>query len=297
MIKGPNLQHRLNVLRLWRCPKCSRTVRTRGSVTTRLCRCGDRPTLMQIVEEPRYPKFDPTPFVTYDNKQDSTPTAAELVEELPEREITQIEIAAAEKAGKPRRGKGYLRAEIDESATDAEPKGGEPEAEFGAGIADDQPGDSSDKATAAPETFQITSSPAAAASDPAVPSAPASHTDPGESGSPEDESGASKSRSRRRRRPRRRGRDRQKNNEGAAADEGPVSNGGDFTDESLGSAAADTVPLPQAAGESTGDQGPDGDNEKKDGKRRRRPRRRNRRRRGKGGSGPSTGQPPSGSST
>ena len=92
---------------------------------------------MEIIDEPRYPTFDPKPFITYDGEEDTTPTAAELVEELPEYELPPAMKAIAE--GKPlekplRRGIGYLRAE---TAPDVEetPAAAVAESDFGAGLA------------------------------------------------------------------------------------------------------------------------------------------------------------------
>lgn len=268
-IKGPNLQHRLNVLRLWRCPKCSRTVRTRGAVTTRLCRCSDPASLMQIVDEPRYPKFDPTPFVSYDNEQDATPTEAELVEDLPERQKTAVEIAAAEQAGKPRRGKGYLRAEIDESdpsAATTDTESAEPAADFGAGIEEDN---------ASPQAGVIappdTEEPKRTRDESSVEDSAGERT-----ATDSDSETEGKPRSRRRRRPRRRGRDR-KRTDSESSDSGNAAGDRPKADESAPASAQNE---PAATGDANDT---DGAGEKSNSGRRRRPRRRNRRRRGKGG--------------
>lgn len=230
---------------------------------------------MQIVDEPRYPKFDPTPFVSYDNEQDATPTDAELIEDLPERQKTAVEIAAAEQAGKPRRGKGYLRAEIDESdpsASAGDTTPAEPAADFGAGIEEEN---------AAPKTAVI---------DPPNTEVPKRSLD---ESSVEDSAGEQtatdseaetegKPRSRRRRRPRRRGRDRKRSdsestNSGTAAGDRPKA------DESSSASA-------QNEAAATGDASDaDGAGDKSNSGRKRRPRRRNRRRRGKGGDASGSG--------
>lgn len=136
-------QHHQRILRLWRCPECDRTVRLPGRVTSRTCRCRGEATLMQLQETERIRKFDIDSFVSYQTDEDVTPTAAELVEEIPKHLMpvgpTEEEIAA--KAAKPRRGKAYLRTEIDEDSTATKPAA-ESESEvddFGAGIENELP--------------------------------------------------------------------------------------------------------------------------------------------------------------
>lgn len=98
-------------------------------------------TLMQLQETDRIRKFDIDSFVSYQTDEDVTPTAAELIEEIPQHLMpvgpSKEEIAA--KAAKPRRGKAYLRTEIDEQAeATSNTETLEPEADdFGAGIEND----------------------------------------------------------------------------------------------------------------------------------------------------------------
>lgn len=135
-------QHHQRVLRLWRCPECDRTVRLPGRVTSRTCQCMGEPTLMQLQETERFRTFDIEPFVSYQTEEDTTPTAAELVEEIPQHLMpvgpTEEEIAA--KAAKPRRGKAYLRTEVDEQPKSSPPStedSAEETDDFGAGIDDE----------------------------------------------------------------------------------------------------------------------------------------------------------------
>lgn len=100
-------------------------------------------TLMQLQETDRIRKFDIDSFVSYQTDEDVTPTAEELIEEIPQHLMpvgpSEEEIAA--KAAKPRRGKAYLRTEIDEQAeATSNTETNEPEADdFGAGIVNDLP--------------------------------------------------------------------------------------------------------------------------------------------------------------
>lgn len=146
-------QHHQRILRLWRCPECDRTVRLPGRVTSRTCRCRGEVTMMQLQETDRIRKFDIDSFVSYQSEEDITPTAAELVDEIPRHLMpigpTEEEIAA--KAAKPRRGKAYLRTEIDEKAeADAKADAAKSESagdDFGIGIENELPSttDSSDE--------------------------------------------------------------------------------------------------------------------------------------------------------
>lgn len=97
------------------------------------------PKLMKLEETDRIRTFDIDSFVSYQTAEDVTPTAAELVEEIPQHLMpvgpTDEEIAA--KAAKPRRGKAYLRTEVDEESV---AQTSEAEADdFGAGIESDLP--------------------------------------------------------------------------------------------------------------------------------------------------------------
>lgn len=74
--------------------------------------------MMQLQPTDRIRKFDVATFVSYQSEEDTTPTAEELVEDIPQHLMpigpSEEEIAA--KAAKPRRGKAYLRTEVDEKA-------------------------------------------------------------------------------------------------------------------------------------------------------------------------------------
>lgn len=104
---------------------------------------------MQLQETDRIRKFDIDSFVSYQSEEDITPTAAELVDEIPRHLMpigpTEEEIAA--KAAKPRRGKAYLRTEIDEKAEADAAKSESAGDDFGIGIENELPSttDSSDK--------------------------------------------------------------------------------------------------------------------------------------------------------
>ncbi|MEZ6123250.1 MAG: hypothetical protein R3C49_08770 [Planctomycetaceae bacterium] len=66
---------------------------------------------MELIDRVPRPAFDPTPFVTYNGPDDVNPTPDELVEELPAH--MPLPEVVPKKEHFPRRGKGYLRAEID----------------------------------------------------------------------------------------------------------------------------------------------------------------------------------------
>lgn len=90
---------------------------------------------MVLIDTPAVAPFDATPFVTYTSDEDISPTEAELVEDLPDREPTPQELAAAEKP--LRRGKGYLRAEAapeDPPTASSAVDSDSDTDEFGAGI-------------------------------------------------------------------------------------------------------------------------------------------------------------------
>lgn len=146
-MKGPAFQLELKIYRLWDCPACHRTVRTRGSVTSRFCSCTSPPTTMHLLEPNRRVPFDATPFVHYMTEEFTTPTAEELREDLPERKVRPVDPANPESAVPPkdrlRRGKGYLRAEASPAEASHTNGGSSPTAEsnppsesFGAGIED-----------------------------------------------------------------------------------------------------------------------------------------------------------------
>lgn len=132
------LHHKLRIRRQWKCPRCDRTVLTRGNTTSRQCTCVDPAPFMQLVDTPRVPEFDPTQFATYTSPEYATPTEAELVEELPAH-LTRPPVERSSEPPKPRRGKGYLRAEIsdpDAGEDDARSTEEEPVAadDFGSGL-------------------------------------------------------------------------------------------------------------------------------------------------------------------
>lgn len=108
---------------------------------------------MQLQETERFRTFDVGSFVSYQTDEDITPTEAELVEEIPQHLMpvgpSDEEIAA--KAAKPRRGKAYLRTEIDESPKpDAKTDKAQSDADdFGAGIDDESSPEDSPKPVAA----------------------------------------------------------------------------------------------------------------------------------------------------
>ena len=101
-----------------------------------MCRCSDPPCFMAIVEDPPRP-VDISRFITYQTDEYTTPTEAELVEELPEKEgFTPVSEYVEPKEKKPFRGTGYLRAEAAPE-DDTSPATGTEEdewAEFGIGI-------------------------------------------------------------------------------------------------------------------------------------------------------------------
>lgn len=132
-IKGPILQYELRIHRLWRCPSCARTVRTRGNVSSRQCTCTDPMPFMSVVEEEPTP-FDASKFVSYLTDELTTPTEKELLEDLPEwegREAHRIKVK--EKETRPRRGVGFLRAEPSTDTTESLTEDSL-ESEFGAGL-------------------------------------------------------------------------------------------------------------------------------------------------------------------
>ena len=94
---------------------------------------------MQIVDYTA-PKFDASEFVSYMSEDLTTPTERELNEELPEwkhREAVQKKIE--EKASKPRRGVGFLRAEDSPEVDFPDPiLNSEIESSFGEGINDSE---------------------------------------------------------------------------------------------------------------------------------------------------------------
>ena len=283
-IKGPILQYELRIYRLWKCPKCGRTVRTRGAVTSRRCTCAEPEPVMQAIDRPPVGEFDASPFVNYMGDEDTTPTEAELVEDLPEREVTEIELAAAEKASRPRRGKGYLRAEPTPVDEPERPKqqNDEPESEFGAGIEDDastetdrvpeNESDSSEKNIPAADTEASVKS-AASQNNQAAGTAESAE---------EPKTESEKKRGRRRRPRRRRDRNRRQENKPEGSGTSPQSNtesGGTQSGDAKGS-------IGNADGMKSGDgQSADSPGRKK---RRRRPRRR----RGQGGNPPSASESP-----
>ncbi len=283
-IKGPILQYELRIYRLWKCPKCGRTVRTRGAVTSRRCTCAEPEPVMQAIDRPPVGEFDSSPFVTYMGEEDTTPTEAELVEDLPEREVTEIELAAAEKASRPRRGKGYLRAEPTPVEKPDKPKPAieEPESEFGAGIEDDADGEqNATRENASAKSLE--SSPAANAEAPLSSNESQEVQSSGTTESSEEPNTESEKKRGRRRRPRRR-RDRNKRPENKADGSGSspqtnVESGGAQSGEGQGSL--------EPAGDAKSGDGRSGDSPGRK-KRRRRPRRR----RGQGGNPPSAGESP-----
>lgn len=132
-IKGPILQYELRIHRLWRCPSCARTVRTRGHVSSRQCTCADPMPFMSVVEDAP-PAFDASKFVTYQTDELTTPTEKELLEDLPEwegREAHRIKVE--EKETKPRRGVGFLRAEPSTETAESQTEDSL-DSEFGAGL-------------------------------------------------------------------------------------------------------------------------------------------------------------------
>ena len=93
---------------------------------------------MEIVDARREP-IDVSQFVTYQTEEDLTPTAAELIEELPERAgFTPVAEYVEPKEKKPYRGVGYLRAEAPPEAASSGAKTDESTTdewdEFGIGI-------------------------------------------------------------------------------------------------------------------------------------------------------------------
>ena len=52
LMRGPGMRHKLDVRRLWRCPRCGAERRLPADVTTVHCVCGEAP-FMQIVEPTR----------------------------------------------------------------------------------------------------------------------------------------------------------------------------------------------------------------------------------------------------
>lgn len=86
---------------------------------------------MSIVDPDRK-QVDVSRFVTYQSEELTTPTEKELIEDLPEwegREAHQKKVE--EKASKPRRGVGFLRAEPEPAETQEEASA---ESDFGAGL-------------------------------------------------------------------------------------------------------------------------------------------------------------------
>ena len=104
-------QYELRIQRRFKCPKCGRTVLTRGAVVSRSCTCSEPAPFMQMIDTPRVLPFDPSAFATYNNEEDATPTDEELVEELPAHMMPPA-IEQSDEPPPPRRGKGYLRAEV-----------------------------------------------------------------------------------------------------------------------------------------------------------------------------------------
>lgn len=154
------LQYELRILREWQCPKCSRTVRTRGAVASRTCACDQPATFMSLVNESPAPNFDVSPFVTYNNEIDATPTERELVEELPAH-LMPPPIDTENIKPTFRRGTGYLRAETSpDEEVKAEAGNEDP---FGAGI---DSVDTAPKAPTSPVTGQTDSKAEARPADP-----------------------------------------------------------------------------------------------------------------------------------
>lgn len=137
-IKGPMLQYELRIYRHWKCPTCSRTVRTRGAVASRLCECSQPANFMQLIDTPAVGAFDASAFTTYDNEVDSTPTERELVEELPAH-LMPPPIDTENIKPTFRRGTGYLRAESAPEVETIEITSEQPiHDSFGAGIDSEQ---------------------------------------------------------------------------------------------------------------------------------------------------------------
>lgn len=270
VIKGPMKQHHQRVLRLWQCPECQKTLRLPGRVTSRVCRCSGDDVMMQLQHTDRIRKFDVDEFVSYQTEEDLTPTEAELVEEIPEHlmPIGPSEEELAAKAAKPRRGKAYLRAEIDEDAVSTKPEGkDEPTEEFGAGL-DDEP----------LETIPVDRQ--SNASREAINTAK-----PGSDQSPENDSedttGTPGRKRRRRRRRRGRGPDRDRDASNTDRDQSTDSKGASSETNGLA-----TSPKPSqdatSSSEKDSSSSPSSDDSAKTGRKRRR----RRRRRGKGSPGP-----------
>lgn len=225
---------------------------------------------MQLIDPPPVSPFDATPFATYTTEEYTTPTEAELVEELPLELLPEGQELPVPPAEKPlRRGTGYLRAESAPEGPAQDDKSLE-ESDFGAGLDDTTPTESPAAQTGA-AIPKSTNDAIAAASDTSVIDANL------KSDSPRDEPNK-----RRRKRSRRRG---AKGRPGAPteSDASPAaqsvtSNTADVTASNTTEASASTSSSPESDA-STDKAKPAGQGRKRRG--------RKRRRRGKGTGGSS----------
>lgn len=84
LVKGPGLRIDLDVRRLWRCPKCGRTVRTAVQVVAQPCGCSDSTTWMTlqtpVKREPfRAPVREPIPEPAADDGRSESPATAAVI--------------------------------------------------------------------------------------------------------------------------------------------------------------------------------------------------------------------------
>jgi hypothetical protein len=56
-MKGPGLRIDLDVRRMWRCPRCGRTVRTAGKVVSQRCQCAESGVWMRLDQPPQRAPF------------------------------------------------------------------------------------------------------------------------------------------------------------------------------------------------------------------------------------------------